>query len=30
MDKKDNKKVKKPLVYSPLMVSIKELTGGTK
>lgn len=30
MDKKDKKKDKKPLVYSPLVISIKELTGGIK
>lgn len=30
MGNKDKKKVKKPLVYSPLVVSIKELTGGVK
>lgn len=30
MNKKGNKKAKKPLVYSPLMTSIRELTGGIK
>lgn len=29
MEKKVNKKKRKPLVYSPLTVSIRELTGGT-
>lgn len=29
MDKKESTKKKKPLVYSPLTISIKELIGGT-